>query len=574
MSFPLPSSRRKALRRAGICGVAMCAGLFAGCSDQARSPLATPDDALQAQLSGFLIIAAGNNQIGMPGDTLVKAITVEVRNGGSPVPGVTVNWSVVSGGGSLRFASSVANSAGRASNRWILGLSGTQKVKAEVPGYGYIILDARVLPAGSTLRLVSGNNQTGLMNGWTLLQPVVVELVDGNGNPVPDIPITWVPSSAQAVLRNGTRTTTGADGRTANQWGLGATTEAKTLRAEVGQLSAVFSATGLRRVLFTLISGNDQVGTSTDSLVMPLVVEVRDTTGAPVSGIRVTWSRQTINYQNVGGLRASDTGTDSQGRASNRWILGAAPDTQFATAAVGGGPAPNGGAPNIIFTGRVGSLPPAATITELRLSSARVYSRHVDSERDITATVLARSIKGMTQASIRFLNPGGGTVPGGTCSVDLSATKPTIIAEPCTVRIPFGAASGWYTVEAQVTDAAGNTDTETKTFRVEAISPLTSSASGISPTTVNSSVTDPAARQVTGSMTATSSQGVTQLTVTLLTTGNPQCSKALSGATTVTDSCALTVPQGLAPGTYTVRVRMIDAAGNVVGVNRALTVTN
>ncbi|HEU0300829.1 MAG TPA: hypothetical protein VFR37_15310, partial [Longimicrobium sp.] len=179
-SFPF---RRHALRCAALCCVA--AGLVSGCTDQSRSPLATAGDASFAQAPNNLIIVNGNNQIGVAGDSLVKPITVEVRYNGYPVPNVTVYWSVTSGGGSLRHASSVGNSVGRASNRWTLGASGTQRVKAEVPGAGSVTFDARVLPAGSTLRLVSGNNQKGLMTTGPLLHPLVVELVDGSGNPLP-----------------------------------------------------------------------------------------------------------------------------------------------------------------------------------------------------------------------------------------------------------------------------------------------------------------------------------------------------------------------------------------------------
>jgi hypothetical protein len=568
MNSIFASAPRHLLRRATVCLVAASAGAFAGCSEQAKSPLATADDALLAVAPNNLRIAAGNNQYGLPNDTLAKPITVEVRYGSAYQPNITVNWSVISGGGSLRFASSVSNSVGRASNRWILGASGPQVVRASVPGAGFVDFNASLLPAGATLRLVSGNNQTGLMNTNPLLHPLVVELVDGNGDPVPDIPIAWIMSSSNGSLRYYPTTITGSDGLTRNEWGLGSTTEPKTLRAEVGQLSAVFSATAIKRVLFNIVSGNNQVGNSIDTLPAPIVVEVLDTLGAPLPGIRVRWYHGTA----TGGLRTLVSGTDSQGRASNRWILAAAPDTQLVLASVGGGSAQ--GKPDLRFTGLVSTMPSNATITAIQLSKTRVFSRHVDAERDLTATVHARAGRGIAQSTVRFLNPAGVELPGGSCSDDFSATTPTIIAEPCTVRIPFGAAHGLYTAEATVEDAAGNTDTETTTFRVDATNPLTSSAAAISPTSVNSSLADPAARQVTGSMTATSSQGVTQLTVTLLTAGNPQCSKALSGATTVSDSCALTVPQGLAAGTYTVRVRMTDAAGNVIGANRTLTVTN
>jgi uncharacterized protein YjdB len=76
-----------------------------------------------------LSISSGNGQSAYTGDTLANPIVVIVSDRvGNRVGGVTVDWSVVTGGGSLDVSTSQTNANGLASAHWTLGPSVGQQV--------------------------------------------------------------------------------------------------------------------------------------------------------------------------------------------------------------------------------------------------------------------------------------------------------------------------------------------------------------------------------------------------------------------------------------------------------------
>jgi hypothetical protein len=77
-----------------------------------------------------------------------------------------------------------------------------------------------------------------------------------------------------------------------------------------------------------LASGNNQSGTTGKTLALPLVVEVQDSNGNPVSGITVTF----IVTVGGGTLSATQVATDSTGSASSVLSLGAAAGANTVTA--------------------------------------------------------------------------------------------------------------------------------------------------------------------------------------------------------------------------------------------------
>ncbi|MEO6949570.1 MAG: Ig-like domain-containing protein, partial [Ginsengibacter sp.] len=82
---------------------------------------------------GSLSIVSGNNQSATANSAVSKPLVVLVKDlDGKPMSGVTVSWSVNSGGGQLIFPNSTTGANGEASNNWKLGPSGTQSVSASV----------------------------------------------------------------------------------------------------------------------------------------------------------------------------------------------------------------------------------------------------------------------------------------------------------------------------------------------------------------------------------------------------------------------------------------------------------
>lgn len=83
-----------------------------------------------------IALSAGNAQLGYPSTALPVPLAVLVTDGaGLPVAGVTVNWQIGAGGGSLSGATSATNASGIASITFTLGANiAPQIVTADVAG--------------------------------------------------------------------------------------------------------------------------------------------------------------------------------------------------------------------------------------------------------------------------------------------------------------------------------------------------------------------------------------------------------------------------------------------------------
>ncbi|PMB04903.1 Ig domain-containing protein group 1 domain-containing protein [Fischerella thermalis CCMEE 5273] len=100
---------------------------------------------------------SGDNQTGATGATLPNPLVVQVKDSaGNPQSGVTVNFAVTSGGGSVSPASAVTNASGQASTTLTLGASPgaissvTNTVSATANGIGSVTFSATANPPGGT----------------------------------------------------------------------------------------------------------------------------------------------------------------------------------------------------------------------------------------------------------------------------------------------------------------------------------------------------------------------------------------------------------------------------------------
>src|SRR5439155_11079860 len=112
---------------------------------------------------------------------------------GNAVPGVTVTWAVVTGGGSIT-PSSITNGGGiAAATRVLGGATGSQTATATVAGLtGSPVTFTATAVGGSatTIALFSGNAQTDTI-GATLGTPYAVKVTDAGNNPVSGVAVTW-----------------------------------------------------------------------------------------------------------------------------------------------------------------------------------------------------------------------------------------------------------------------------------------------------------------------------------------------------------------------------------------------
>ena len=191
----------------------------------------------------------GDTQTGTVGTALGTSVVVQVNDQtGAAMQGVSVNFSVTSGG-SFSAASSNTNSSGQASSDWTLGTaSGAQVARVSVTSNSSINTDFSAtadadVPAALTL--VGGDMQTGLVS-QPLTNPIEVKVEDQFGNGVSNQPVTFSITSG-AGSQGITDANTDADGLARTTWTLGPGTGTQTAEATAAGLTGspiAFTAIG------------------------------------------------------------------------------------------------------------------------------------------------------------------------------------------------------------------------------------------------------------------------------------------------------------------------------------------
>jgi Big-like domain-containing protein len=191
-----------------------------------------------------LELAGGDDQTAPVGTALNDSLAVRVLDRfGNPVAGAAVEWDA--DGGSVDPASVTTGSDGRAATYRILGSSaGTQTATASSSGLedSPVTFTSHAV-AGSADRLVrvSGDNQSA-EPGAELAEPLVVRLVDRDGNGVPNRPVTWVVGAGGGHVESSNSSTNG-NGEASTRWTLGS--------AGTNTLNAVASGVSVGVVPFT-----------------------------------------------------------------------------------------------------------------------------------------------------------------------------------------------------------------------------------------------------------------------------------------------------------------------------------
>ncbi len=174
-----------------------------------------------------LAVVGGNAQTGTVGESLAQPLVVKVTaEGGQPVSGRKVAFlAATSESGSLAPDTTETNDRGEAVAQWVLGtVPGAQSGEArlvadlETPPTTQFQASA-VAAAPDTIRAMSPLNQPG-DRGEQLEDPLVVQVVDRFGNPVPGVTILWAVTVGEGELSQ-EQTATGADGTASVTWELG-----------------------------------------------------------------------------------------------------------------------------------------------------------------------------------------------------------------------------------------------------------------------------------------------------------------------------------------------------------------
>lgn len=283
----------------------------------------------------------GDNQTAGQGQTLDPYGVRVLDPDGFPAQGVTIQWAIVTGGGTLSSYGTTTNQHGIAQTAVTFPDqgTGTHRVRATSPDLADQVTFTSTIVGDDTdpvLELHSGDGQTGLA-GQDLAQPVAVKLRTQDGTPLSGETIEWVVTSGGGTVSS-TTTTTDGSGVASVAWTLGQQLGEQTLEArrpDAAGSPVEFIAHAqpdgedleMRRW-----GGNNQQAPPGMPLPQPLRVQVIDGAGVAVEGVTVAWAVTS------GGGVVSDrtTVTDSDGIAEVSWHLGHEEGTQTVEATAEG----------------------------------------------------------------------------------------------------------------------------------------------------------------------------------------------------------------------------------------------
>lgn len=240
-----------------------------------------------------LVVLSGNGQRGPPSMALPTPVRVAVYDETwAALPGRTVAWSVLSGGGSPSPATVTTTALGQASVTWTLGASGTQTLRASI--------DALTASASATLQVFTslvavGPTTITAPSGFVLapLSGPVVEARDQDGQAMPGVSITWSRTSGTFVtLGTPLVGVTGADGRAAAPaltMSTDASTRNNTVRATAaGPRTVDFAVNLVNASTLVRISGGAEPILGNSAWAAPIVIEARRADASPYPNVLIT----------------------------------------------------------------------------------------------------------------------------------------------------------------------------------------------------------------------------------------------------------------------------------------------
>ncbi|HEX6434624.1 MAG TPA: Ig-like domain-containing protein [Gemmatimonadales bacterium] len=177
---------------------------------------------------------SGDAQTAAVGTAVPNPLVVRATDQfGNPVAGVEVQWEA--GSGSVDPTSSLTGPNGQAEAQWVMGSStGTHTATAsngDLDGSPITFSGTAVPGTASRLVLVSGNNQSA-DPGQELANPLVVRLLDADGNGVPGRAVSWVVATGGGSVSTASSNTDG-NGEAQVRWTLGPVSGLNTLNAVV-----------------------------------------------------------------------------------------------------------------------------------------------------------------------------------------------------------------------------------------------------------------------------------------------------------------------------------------------------
>lgn len=294
--------------------------------------------------------SAGNNQVGAAGTALPESLAAIVRDqGGAPLAGANVTFTITAGGGSVSPASRLTDAAGIAKTRRTLGPNaGTQTVNAGAGSLAPAPFSA-VSQINGAVNI--GNSTTGPLTdsvGATKAESLVVLVTDQNATPVSGVAVTWTSAGGTVSPTSGP---TSAAGLSKVQFVYGTAAGNQSATATVTGLVGspvviTLNATAGTAVTIAKTAGDN--GTAAPGSQVTYTVQSRDTHGNPKGGVTIDWAVA----PGGGSITPPQNTTLTNGNATATRTLGTELGAQTATATAAGLP----GAPSVTFTTNVAAI--------------------------------------------------------------------------------------------------------------------------------------------------------------------------------------------------------------------------
>lgn len=203
-------------------------------------------------------MVGGNNQSATVDTAVAEPLQIRVTdNDLQPVSGVSVTFSVDTGGGRVDGATQLTNANGVAApDAWILGPTpGLNRLRGAVAGLAPITFEATGLAdSRGSFTIYAGDRQNASVGTPVPIAPEVLVL-DGEGDPVAGRAVTFVVTGGGGEVQNESATTDGQGRAQVGGWTLGAMAGEQQLTARTANLpDLVFRATAVSGQAPTLSS--------------------------------------------------------------------------------------------------------------------------------------------------------------------------------------------------------------------------------------------------------------------------------------------------------------------------------
>jgi YetA-like protein/Bacterial Ig-like domain (group 1)/Dockerin type I domain len=214
------------------------------------SPVTFTATGVAAGTAKNLVLVSGNSQSGIVGQALASPFVVKVTDSaGNTVSGVSVTFTVTSGGGTVNPSTVSTDSQGLASSTLTLGATAGANTVTAVSGTltgSPITFTATGNPASTAaaISIISGNNQTG-SPGQALASPFTIRIQNSSGHGVSGVAVIFAVTGGGGIL-SAAVASTDSSGQASSTLTLGSTAGTNTVTVTTVSLpgsSVIFTAT-------------------------------------------------------------------------------------------------------------------------------------------------------------------------------------------------------------------------------------------------------------------------------------------------------------------------------------------